>query len=170
MIDRKKYFDIINLYREENNLNRLVYRLIKFEDERLSFEQICNRVDSVLKRKKELEAFEQDKEQAIENTILKFIEELKREGATDIQRKNEDINFNLNGKSYRTHTLRATNKVREEYRKLRYDKFYKDIDRALDIIISAQYVVAYDETRHYISPYTDKKKIKSTTTRYKAIK
>lgn len=87
MIDRKKYFEIINLYKIENNLNRLIYRLIKFEDEKLSFEQICNRVDSVLKRKNELEAFEQDKEQAVENTILKFIEELKREGATDIKRK-----------------------------------------------------------------------------------
>lgn len=170
MIDRKKYFEIINLYKIENNLNRLIYRLIKFEDEKLSFEQICNRVDSVLKRKNELEAFEQDKEQAVENTILKFIEELKREGATDIKRKNEDITFILNGKSYRTHTLGATNKVREEYRQLRYDKFYKDIERALDIIVKAQYVVTYDETNYYISPYTDKRKIKSVITRYKAVK
>lgn len=170
MIEKNKYFQIVNLYKTEKNLTRLVYRIIKNDDEELSLEQIANRVNKITGRVKDIRDLKKQEEAEIENDILSLIERLKIEGATDITRKNSDIYYTKNEKNYFTTTHSIIIPIIKKYNELEYKRFYNDIELALKELIKLGYAESFEDKRYYISPYSNKRKIKSIITRYKATK
>ena len=72
MMNKQNFMLTLNKWREEKNLARLVYRIIKFEENEsmLSYEQICNRAKSFIYTKQQLE--DMKKQEAREIADYKF--------------------------------------------------------------------------------------------------
>lgn len=168
-MEKNKYFEIVNLYKKEKNLNRLVYRIIKHEDMDLSLEQIVNRISKILHNVNLPKLVEESFENAKAETNLKAIKMLEKEGYVEIEEKLGDIHFkNKNGKSFI-----ARFSVTEEYEKVRKEikeKYYKPVEDALKVVMEAKWIEKYEETKYYISPYDGKRKVKSVVERFRAKK
>lgn len=168
-MERNTYFKIIDLYKKENNLNRLVYRLIKHEDENLSLEQLVNRISKILYNVNLPKLIEEMFEKADKTALDKCIKFLEADGATINKIQKGNIYFtDKNGKSYFTYCSSSEEykKVKEEIRK----KYYNPVEEALKVVLKAGWIEEYEDTRYYISPYSGRRKIKSQVIRFRAKK
>lgn len=169
MIERDKYFKIVELYKKEQNLSRLAYRIIKFEDEHLSLEQLVNRITKIVYNINLPQLVEKSFENAVQISIKKCVDYLEKDGCIITQIKNTNINFtDKNGKCFTTSVS-----VKEEYEKVRkeiFSKYYAPIENALQKVIDANWVEKYEDKTHYISPYSQKRKLKNNIIRFKAKK
>ena len=88
MIERDKYFKIVELYKKEQNLSRLAYRIIKFEDEHLSLEQLVNRITKIVYNINLPQLVEKSFENAVQISIKKCVDYLEKDGCIITQIKN----------------------------------------------------------------------------------
>lgn len=169
MIERDKYFKIVELYKKEQNLSRLAYRIIKFEDEDLSLEQLVNRIAKIMHNINLPQLVEKSFEDAVKISVKRCVDYLEKDGCIITQIK--DININFTDKNGRRFTTTAS--VKKEYDKVREDiflKYYAPVENALQKVIDANWIEKYEDKTYYISPYSQKRKLKNNIIRFKAKK
>lgn len=128
-----------NKWKEEKNLARLVYRIIKFEDEEneLSYEQICNRAKNFIYTKKQLSDMEAEKNKEIENFKIDTTKRYKAKGYTNIVWDRDTMHCNKDGQPYFTYFIKEIGDIERKYRKMIYTD---DIKKAIEIVLNAKWI------------------------------
>lgn len=166
MIERNTYFKIVELYKKENNLSRLVYRIIKYDNTDLSFEQLCNRAIKIIYDQNEIKEFENETERLIEESRDKMRQHLYDLGCNNITNRGSDFSYVRGNENYCTSNLRYENEIEKKRINIYREKYIDLIATALDTTIEFEYVEEYKDKQYY--PISNK--IKSITIRYKAKK
>lgn len=173
-MEKNLFLKVVNLYKSEKNLTRLVYRLIKYESEEnkedkqkwLSRNQIWAIAQKIIYSKaqieNELNRIESEKHKIIEEKI----EMLKKSGYREIEKLDNNC---LKYKDRETDYV-FYNNFPIEFNNL--DKTYfssarDSIEKAIDYLLSIEYIKEYQVKN--INPYKKSLNL-GKTARYKAIK
>lgn len=138
-MNKQNFMLTLNKWKEEKNLTRLVYRIIKFEDyeNELSYEQICNRAKKFIYTKKQLADMEIEKNKEIEKFKLDTTKRYKSKGCTNIVWERDIIRFEEDGKPYFTIFTKEIGAIERKYRKMIYSD---DIKKAIEIVLNAKWI------------------------------
>ena len=166
MIERNTYFKIVELYNKDKNLNRLVYRIIKFEDTYLSYEQLCNRIIKIIYDQNEINDFNKETERLILESRNKMRLHLESLDCQNIYNRGSEFSYTRGNNSYTTSNLHYENEIEKVRNNLYREKYLDAITKALDTTIEFDYVEEFKDKRYY----STNNKIKSITLRYKAKK
>ena len=139
-MNKQHYLLTINKWKQEKNLARLVYRIIRLEEDEecLSYVQICNRVKNFIYTKQQYQQLLVDRDNEIEQEKLKYIEQCKAKGYTKIYFKDYDLHYtDVNGKSYFCYCGKAFTPIEMKYNKLVYSD---DIKEAINKVLNANWI------------------------------
>ena len=139
MMNKQNFMLTLNKWREEKNLARLVYRIIKFEENEsmLSYEQICNRAKSFIYTKQQLADTEREQHNEITYVCMEMKSLFESKGCTDIYWKDYDMYFKRNGKEHITSLRTQIGEIESKYRKMIY---HPQIQEAINIVLNAKWI------------------------------
>ncbi|MNL91071.1 hypothetical protein D3C81_07990 [compost metagenome] len=179
-MEKEEYLRIVGLYKKENNLARLLYRFIKAETSdrisaNMSYQQLYNKVIAIRGEKKTLQTMLEKGKIAVENFLHseKCKQGLGGSAVVEITKVvvkdyGFDLDYTKNGRACTTIGNNYSIGVKEfdDYMKFK-ENINMEISNALQIIIDAGYVLEFEDLSFYDA---NKRKFKSSVTRYKALK
>lgn len=141
MIPKFNYIRIIRKYEEERNLNRLVYRIVKYEPQPVDLKHIFKLVDKILKREDEIKEFRRQCEMEYKREISEKVSNLENQGYGNIFVSGDAIHYTEYfmddiGK-YGCISISA---LKYKHESKVYKKFYHNINEALENVIRAGWV------------------------------
>ena len=139
MMNKQNFMLTLNKWREEKNLARLIYRIIKFEEDEsmLSHEQICNRAKSFIYTKQQLEDMKKQEAREIADYKFKMTKFYESKGCTNISWKYDDMTYYVKDKVYFTTFAKAIGEIESKYRKMIY---HPQIQEAINIVLNAKWI------------------------------
>lgn len=162
------YGGIVELYKKEGNVARLVYRLIKLDNDRpKSFEQIKNTVSKITGDDKRLEKL---RTEAVQNVKTYVADRIKAENPGAVIDKLEvgdsftKAEYSVGAKRYVTEVANRKTPAFKPYHDA-IGKINEAITEALNTAMRHKYIESYEDKTHYRND-----KVKGVTTRYRALK
>ena len=139
IMNKQNFMLTLNKWKQEKNLARLVYRIIKFEDEEneLSYEQICNRAKKFIYTKKDFAAMEAEKNKEIENFKINITKRYKAKGYTNIVWDRDGLHCKKDGQHYFTFFIKQIGDIERKYNKMIYSD---GIKKAIEIVLNAKWI------------------------------
>lgn len=139
-MNKQHFLLTLNKWKQEKNLARLVYRIIKFEEDEecLSYEQICNRAKNFIFTKQQLEDMKQQKEKEIKSFKFEKTKLFESQGCTNISWKNDDMRFtDANGKSFFTTFTKDIGRIELKYHRKIYNQ---QIQEAINKVLNTNWI------------------------------
>ena len=139
-MNKQHFLLTLNKWKQEKNLARLVYRIIKFEEDEecLSYEQICNRAKNFIYTKQQYQQLLVDRDNEIEQEKLKYIKKYTEEGYTNVYFKNYDLNLTkTNGQACTCYMGNKFTHIEKKYKKLVYSD---DIQEAINKVLNTNWI------------------------------
>lgn len=138
-MNKQNFMLTLNKWKEEKNLARLVYRIIKFEDEEneLSYEQICNRAKKFIYSKKDFADMEVEKIKEIENFKIYTSNRYEAKGYTNITWDRDTMHCMKDGQPYFTYFIKEIGEIERKYNKMIYSD---GIKKAIEIVLNAKWI------------------------------
>ena len=147
-MNKQNFILTLNKWREEKNLARLIYRIIKFEDLELelSYKQICNRAKNFIYTKQQLAGMKQQEEKEIENFKLKITKRYEAKGYTNIKWSDSNVTFYKGEQGYFSHYTKEISDIELKYIKMIYSD---EIHKAIETVLNAKWIEEVKVTRRY---------------------
>ena len=165
-MNKQNFMLTLNKWKQEQNLARLVYRIIKFEDleTELSYQQICNRAKNFIYNKKQLADMRVEMLQEIENFKIETAKRYEAKGYTNIVWDKDNMHFKKGEQAYFTYFIKEIGAIERKYSKMIYTD---EIQKAIEIVLNAKWI----KEVQIASRYSGGEIIKgSYNTKYRAIK
>lgn len=174
-MDKQIFLNIVNLYKKEENITRLVYRLIKYEYEAnpkdktkwLSKKQLFNRTIKIIYSKEEIDKEQERVNKSIKDIFNEKIKFLQDKGFIDIKIVDDYSYYykdNTTNALYYGNINKEAKDVNESY----FKDIYMSVNSSIEKLLSINYIKAYEVKN--ANP-TGKKFINTgKTIRYKPLK
>lgn len=174
-MEREKFISIVNLYKNEKNIKRLVYRLIKFEYEEdkrkkskwLSKNDITYIAERIIHSKHEIEEEEKRIHNEKINLLKEKLEVLKRNGHSEIEIL-DDYCLRYKEKDSDLHNIISfpveINKINTSF----LNETRLSINEAINYLLSINYIEGFEVKN--TNPKVKKTVNLGKTVRYKSVK
>lgn len=174
-MEKDKYLSLINIYKKEKNINRLIYRLIKYqyeEDKRkksnwYSKKDIIRIALNIIYNKTEIE---EEKTRIYDEKIAfldKKVEELKEKGYLEVEIL-QDLSIRYYEKEFNCHKVVLFATTLNELDKTYFKKTIDEIKESIKFLESIEYIKGIEVKN--LNPKLNRNINLGKTKRYKTIK